>query len=143
MNKKVQFIQFLVGALLLCAVEFSFAGPGYVSRDCPGFGAKESISVDWSGATGVGGEWFYTLSYHVRKDSSQSSGYRWEKHTSGSNWVYIWRSYAGQVGNWLDNYYYAGVYGIHYWYNQQAKRTETRRRFVTDCNLESWGHNNW
>lgn len=135
MKKMMYVILFLLSS---CFLSVANAGPGYVSRDCPGAGTKESITVDWTG----GGEWFYTLSYHVRKQSA-SPGWRWERHTSGSTWENTWRSYAGQYGNWLKNYYYSGVYGVHYWYNQQAKRTESRRKFVTSCNLGTWGFNNW
>ncbi len=115
----------------------ALAGPGYVSRDCPAAGAKESITVDWTG----GGEWFKTISYHLRKRGG--GRYEREPHSSGRWWEHTWRSYAGQVGNWLKNYYYSGVYGIHYWYNTKARRVETRRKFVTSCNLGTWGFNNW
>lgn len=124
--------------LLLVISASTYAGPGYVSRDCPSAGAKESITVDWS----YSGEWFYTQSYHLRKTSS-SPYYKWEKHSSGSSWEHTWRSYAGQVGNWLSNYYYSGVYGIHYWYNLKTGSVEIRRKFVTSCNLNDWGFNNW
>lgn len=127
-----------IGLLSFLLVSTSIAGPGYVSRDCPGAGTKESITVDWS----FDGEWFYTQSWHLRKQSG-SPPYKWEKHTSGNSWQHTWRSYAGQVGNWLKNYYYSGVYGVHYWYNTQARRVESRRKFVTSCNLSTWGYNNW
>lgn len=116
----------------------ALAAPGYVSRDCPIAGSKESITVDWS----FDGEWLYTLSYHIRKKGSPPY-YYWERHTSGRTWKHTWRSYAGQVGSWLKNYYYSGVYGFHYWYNIQTRRVERRSKFVRTCNLGSWGYNNW
>lgn len=116
----------------------SIAGPGYVSRDCPYAGAKESITLDWSFTR----NWFFTVSYIRKKRSGWFYGYRWERHTSGG-WEHTWRSYAGQFGRLLGNYYYSGVYGYHYWYNAKARRYERRRKYVTSCNGESWGYNNW
>ena len=109
---------------------------GYVSRDCPAAGAKESISMDWSQR----GEMFYTESMQLAKRGA--GRYEWVKFTSGG-WQLTWRSYAGQVLNYISNYYYSGVYGYHYRYNRITRRNEQRSQYVTSCNLLTWGVNNW
>ena len=63
---------------------------GYVSRDCPGAGAKESISWDYTGTRW----WLYTESIQLRKDRR---GDYWETRTSGNTYEWTNRSYAG---NW-------------------------------------------
>jgi hypothetical protein len=49
---------------------------GYVNRDCPAAGAKESISMDWSQR----GEMFYTESMQLSKRGA--GRYEWVKFTS-------------------------------------------------------------
>ncbi|MCU7905992.1 MAG: hypothetical protein KZQ76_09050 [Candidatus Thiodiazotropha sp. (ex Epidulcina cf. delphinae)] len=128
----------LIGVLSLIMVSISYAGsgPSWISRDCPGAGAKESITWDfWNPG------YMYTQSHHVRKKNTPPY-YEWEKHVSNSDnrLIYTRHSYAGQVGNWIKNYYYSGVYGLHWWYNLEARRMESNRKFVTNCNFTTnWG----
>lgn len=131
----------LVVVTLLLAASIAVASPGYVSRDCPLAGAKESITVDWS----LGGEWFFTLSYHARRTRGGlgQPTHEWVQYKSGSFWGFGWKSYAGQWGDWIQNYYYSGVDGHHYWYNRELHRVEYRRDWVSNCNLTVWGWNNW
>lgn len=83
---------------------------------------------------------FYTESLQL---ANRGGGrYEWVRFTSGG-WQVTWRSYAGQVLNYIANYYYSGVQGYHYRYNQSTRRNEQRSQFVTSCNLLTWGVNNW
>lgn len=70
----------LAGLLVTSSV---FAGPGYVSRDCSGAATKESMTLDWANVK----NYFYTVSYHIRKTSS-SPYYRWEPHYNSANGLY-------------------------------------------------------
>ena len=125
----------LIASMLLLIVFVE--AKGYVSRDCPLAGAKESIT--WN--SDFSKSWFYTYSVHLRKKGGGK--WEWEWHDSGNSWNKNWRSYAGQVGSWLQNYYYSGVYGIHYYWNPRTGKTERRTKYVRDCNLMNWGISNW
>lgn len=54
-----------------------------------------------------------------------------------------WRSYAGTFGRIFENAYVAGVWGYHYWDNPYRQQKERRLSYAIDCNLESWGYDNW
>jgi len=128
---------FLTLIAFILFVFVSAEAKGYVSRDCPWAGAKESIT--WN--SNFSSSWFYTYSGHLRK--RPAGKWKWEWHNSGRTWEKTWRSYAGQVGSFLKNYYYSGVYGIHYYWNTRTRKTERRAKLVRDCNLMNWGLSNW
>ena len=128
----------LVGIVTAFVSSMSFAGPGYVSRDCAAVTTKESISMAWTGPN----EFFFTFSTHYRV-ANNANGYVSETIKASNDWQLTWRNRAGRVYYSAYNNYYMGVYGVHYWYNQQFNRIEQRRIFVTTCYLESWGYNNW
>ena len=112
---------------------------GKVSRDCPGAGAKESISMDWTGR----GEYFYTESYAARPTNGDFGRMQWVKSTSGSGYKLVSRSYAGDVANFRLNNYYSAVQGFHYRRNRDTGRTEFRETYVRFCDLLTWGVQNW
>lgn len=133
--KKILFSIILLGML---SSQSSYA-LGYVSRDCPGVGSKESFTMSWFDS-----EWLYTYSVLFKKVGSSGVSYDWRK--SGTSWEYKMRSAAGIFfgygGDMSD--YWAGVYGIHYWYNLDNQQVESRRRYVSqNCDLLNWGVNNW
>lgn len=107
---------------------------GHVQRDCPYAGTKEAITMAWQGPNQL----FYTQAHVLRQNSNN-----WDFYQSGNGWERTWRSHAGLIANYPLTLYHAGVYGIHYWYNEQAGRVETRRNFITTCNLMVWGWDNW
>jgi hypothetical protein len=130
--------------LIIAFCSIAYATPGYISRSCgpdSGF-IKESITVNYTGY-----EYLYTRSYQAKR-TSYSPYYRWERHDSnaGNRLLNGWRSYAGQVlswSQWYNNDYYLNVYGFHWWYNKETRRIERRQEGVTNCNLGTWGINNW
>lgn len=109
---------------------------GYVSRDCPLAGTKESITWDHLRVK----RWLYTQSYQYRLNGT-GGGY-WQTKTSGG-WALTYHSYAGNFMSYLQNYYYAGVEGAHFYDNTTTRRTERRYSKVRGCNLMDWGINNW
>ena len=132
-----------VVAALVCGL--ALAAPmganalGYVSRDCPQVGTKESIT--WDKGTP---RWFYTESWQLRKDPNRSNALYWKKEVSGSGWGWTRDSRAGYwVFNYIQNYYWSGVQGRHWYYNTSYKRTEYRTSYVTNCDILNWGLNNW
>lgn len=121
-------------------------GPGYVSRDCPAFGAKESITLDWSEKK----HWFKTISMHafplVNGDNTKVS---WFPYFSDSpsqyraGWDFTKKAYAGSVLNYPVNNSYSRVVGYHYWFNPNGRRIEVRTSDVMGCNLTAWGTGDW
>lgn len=106
--------------------------PGYVSRDCAGAFAKESITVTWFGS-----EVTSAKSYH-----KWHSG--WLTYTSGSLRD-TWRAYAGFVaepGTFNSYENIKGVVGLHKW-KRDNRYLETRSSNVATCSLLTWGVSNW
>lgn len=141
---------FLVKSLsvscLLVATYANAAGPGYVSRDCPGGGAKESITLDWDEKD----HWFQTYSMHAfPKSRSRNDGASWIRYRSDpkpgarGGWDETWHSYAGDNRNYAVNNFYSRVIGYHYWFNLSTLQIEQRTSDVRNCNLTSWGSGNW
>lgn len=129
---------FTLIAVLLCCSNANALG--YLSRDCPQAGAKESFTMSW-----LDPEWLFTYSVLLKKTST-SPYYTYDVRKSGNTWEKTWRSGAGihpySPGNMSD--YWAGVYGIHYYYNLDTKQVEERRRYVSkSCDILNWGVNNW
>ncbi len=125
--------------LSVFTVQNSFA-LGYVSRDCPGAHAKESFTMSWFNP-----QWLFTYSVLLKKQGQ--SGMTYDVFRSGAGWEKKMRSNAG-IHPWNLSYsmsdYWAGVYGIHYWYNLDSQQVESRRRFINNsCDLLNWGVNNW
>lgn len=116
--------------------------PGYVSRDCPLVGAKESITVDWTRTARN----FYTVSKHkiwVNGKETYPLYYSTLCNQFKICYETVWRSYAGQIFNIKNTIYSAGVWGYHYWDNLYRYKKERRTSYAIDCNLESWDYDNW
>lgn len=130
-----QKISFSLVLVVGFAISSQSSAIGHVQRDCPQAGTKEAITMAWQGPNQL----FYTQAHVLKKGNAVN----WIMYESGKGWERTWRSHAGLILNYIQNYYKSGVYGHHYWYNEQAGRVETRRNFVTTCNLETWGWDNW
>jgi len=131
-----------VSATLVASLSFSAnsLALGYLSRDCPQAGAKESFTVSYFAP-----ELLYTISVLFKKTNNPPY-YAYDVHRSGTTWENTWRSAAGihpwSSGSMSD--YWAGVYGIHYYYNRATRQIESRRKFVSrSCDILNWGINNW
>jgi hypothetical protein len=128
----------LIGSLLLSANSFAL---GYVSRDCPQAGAKESFTMSW-----LKPEWLYTISVLYKKIGKPPHNAVSQVFRSGNTWAQTRRSAAG-IHPWSNGTmsdYFAGVYGIHYYYNEATKQIESRRKYVSQsCDILNWGVNNW
>lgn len=127
----------LICGLAFCAINAHAVGK--VSRDCPRAGTKESISMDWTGR----GENFYTESLALRPINGDFSRTTWVKSKSGSGYRVEWRSYAGNFANYTLNSYYSAVQGYHYRKNRDTGRTEYRETYTQDCDILTWGVQNW
>jgi len=128
-------------AILLSSTNIAYAygdTPGYISRSCSNLNMKESITVVWGGS-----EYIYTRSYQAKK-TSYSPYYRWERNdsNSGNQLIDTWRSYAGGYKSNFNDYY-PNVAGYHWWWNPKTQQIERRDAMVTNCNLSTWGWNNW
>jgi hypothetical protein len=119
--------------LILTILTFAFSNAyalGYVSRDCPQLGTKESITAAWFDS-----QWMYTFSVSLKK-KKDSPYYSYDVRNSGSNWEKDWRSHAGILlgfgGDMSD--YWAGVYGVHYWFNLDNMQSERRVKCLVPYN---------
>ncbi len=142
-TKQLVIILFSFNCLLITTSVNATLGPGYVSRDCPAFGAKESITVDWT----VKPHWFQTRSMHLFP--KEDGGTYWLRYASDpkpgarGGWDETWRSYAGDFRNYRVNNFYSRVVGYHYWFNVNSRGIEIRTSDVQGCNATSWGSGNW
>ncbi|MDE1462015.1 hypothetical protein [Spartinivicinus poritis] len=134
MKKKILSFSLLT---LISVSTLTFAAvnkPGYVSRDCSGAFAKESITVTWFGS-----EVTSAKSYHKLPNNE------WLTYTSGGL-KKTWRAYAGFVadpGSYNSYNGVKGVQGLHKW-KRENRYLETRSsNVVTNCNLLTWGVSNW
>ncbi|MCF6345839.1 MAG: hypothetical protein L3J00_05155 [Thiomicrorhabdus sp.] len=146
MNKIKQSVMVLFSInCLLVTTSVNAIGPGYVSRDCPTFGAKESITVDWL----IRDHWFQTHSMHAFPVNGDNSRISWKPHLSKpkpgarGGWDETWHSYAGSIFNYPVNNFYSRVVGYHLWFNVDTRQIETRKSDVQGCNLSIWGLGNW
>ncbi len=55
-------------------------------------------------------------------------------------YVKWWRSYAGTI-NLANVITHQGVTGAHYW--RRGNKDDYRSSWTTNCNVESWGYDNW
>lgn len=141
--------------LILTILTLAFSNAyalGYVSRDCPQVGSKESFTMSW-----LDSQWLYTFSVALKKKNS-SPYYTYDVRNSGATWKKETRSaadiifkYSGDGDNWYDpeswanmSDYWAGVYGVHYWFNLDAMQSERRVKYIAQsCDMLTWGVDNW
>ena len=129
--------------LILTILTFAFSNAyalGYVSRDCPQVGAKESFTMSWFDS-----QWIYTFSVLLKKKST-SPYYSRDVRNSGSSWEKKMRSAAGIHPLSSDSMsdYWAGVYGVHYWFNLDTMQSERRIKYIAQsCDMLNWGVDNW
>jgi len=144
-NIKQSIIMLFSFNFLIITTSVNAVGPGYVSRDCPLGGAKESITLDWNKIP----NWFQTYSMHAFPVNGDNSRISWIQHRSDpkpgarGGWDETWHSYAGSNRRWNVNDFYSRVVGYHYWFNLNTRRIETRTTDVQNCNLSVWGLGNW
>lgn len=107
---------------------------GVVSRSCVGFGAQESITVDW----GFKSYMLWTASSHYRNGAFLHNVNTQKIGPNGAwtnGWELTWRSYAGHFGS---EFWYGQVIGHHY-RNDSGWITFLGNSTATDCNLSNWG----
>jgi hypothetical protein len=120
----------LVATIALSAAASDASALGIVSRSCAGFGAQESISVDW----GFNKFTLWTASSHYRNGAFLHTT-NTTKNGTTNGWEYTWRSYVGHFGS---EYWYGTVIGHHY-RSDQGFFIFLGNSTATDCNLGNWG----